>query len=161
MASSEKAQLAAFIGFVRSKSLVDALRAKDWRRFAVGYNGDGQADEYARRLVAAYSRHNGNPTLRSGSSGEAVRRLQKALGVAADGSFGPATNAAVRAFQRSKNLTADGVVGPATWAAFEQPAPSVPVADPKPQPKPAVGTTAGIGALLFALAAAAIAYFKG
>ena len=41
----------------------------------------------------------------------------------------------------------------------------VPVSDArppaKPQPKPAVSATAGLGALLFALAAAAIAYFKG
>jgi peptidoglycan hydrolase-like protein with peptidoglycan-binding domain len=61
------------------------------------------------------------PTLREGSKGAAVVTLQnklKAAGFnpgAADGSFGPKTEAAVKAFQKSRGLTADGVVGPKTW----------------------------------------------
>jgi hypothetical protein len=47
-----------------------------------------------------------------------VRIVQRRVGVAADGAFGPATAGAVRAFQRAHGLTADGVVGPATWAAL-------------------------------------------
>ena len=47
-----------------------------------------------------------------------MRALQRALGIAADGVFGPGTYAAVKRFQRGKGLTADGVVGPATWAAL-------------------------------------------
>lgn len=57
-------------------------------------------------------------TTRLGSTSDDVRRAQQALGVAADGVFGPATEAAVIAFQRSKGLVADGVIGPATWAAL-------------------------------------------
>lgn len=49
------------------------------------------------------------------SRGGAVARLQRALGITADGIFGPGTAHAVRAFQRGRSLTADGVVGPATW----------------------------------------------
>lgn len=65
------------------------------------------------------------PTLRQGSTGDAVVRLQKLLAArghspgAADGSFGPATLAAVQSFQRAIGTTADGVVGPKTWGALE------------------------------------------
>lgn len=62
-------------------------------------------------------------TLKRGSKGETVKRLQVMLGgtghrVVADGDFGPVTEAAVRAFQMKRNLEADGVVGPKTWAAL-------------------------------------------
>jgi hypothetical protein len=53
-------------------------------------------------------------TLRKGDRGVAVRRLQRKLGVAVDGVFGPQTDRAVRRFQRRKGLTADGIVGPMT-----------------------------------------------
>ena len=53
-----------------------------------------------------------------GESGEAIRKLQAALGIAADGSFGSGTEAAVIAFQRSKGLQADGVAGPRTLEAL-------------------------------------------
>jgi len=67
------------------------------------------------------------PVLRLGAHGPAVRRLQAALGLPADGGFGPATEAGVRAFQRDHGLDPDGVVGPRCWAAIEAagvPAPS-------------------------------------
>ncbi len=57
-------------------------------------------------------------TLKQGSTGSQVMSLQQALGVGADGSFGPITKAAVVAFQTSHGLTADGVVGPMTGAAL-------------------------------------------
>ena len=56
--------------------------------------------------------------LRRGSSGEDVRLLQRSLGIAADGAFGPQTHAAVVAFQKSRSLLPDGVVGRMTWAAL-------------------------------------------
>jgi peptidoglycan hydrolase-like protein with peptidoglycan-binding domain len=65
----------------------------------------------------------GQPTVRLGSTGEAVRRAQRALfrspdhGVVVDGVFGPATERAVRTFQQGI-LTVDGVVGPLTWQAL-------------------------------------------
>jgi hypothetical protein len=53
-------------------------------------------------------------TLRKGDRGRAVRRLQRKLGVSADGVFGSQTDRAVRRFQRRNGLTADGIVGPMT-----------------------------------------------
>ncbi|GAC1324888.1 MAG: hypothetical protein NVSMB13_07020 [Mycobacteriales bacterium] len=51
-----------------------------------------------------------------GSTGPAVSAVQPAVGVAADGIFGPATKAAVLEYQRSAHLELDGQVGPLTWA---------------------------------------------
>lgn len=49
------------------------------------------------------------------SRGEAVRRIQEALGLKVDGIFGPVTYAAVLNFQRAKGLVTDGEVGPQTF----------------------------------------------
>ncbi|HSZ13423.1 MAG TPA: peptidoglycan-binding protein [Solirubrobacteraceae bacterium] len=46
----------------------------------------------------------------------AVKELQSALRVGADGNFGPETEAAVRRLQARHGLTVDGIVGPATWS---------------------------------------------
>jgi peptidoglycan hydrolase-like protein with peptidoglycan-binding domain len=46
----------------------------------------------------------------------AVKRLQSALHLTADGEFGPETEAAIRRLQARHGLTVDGVVGPATWS---------------------------------------------
>jgi len=57
-------------------------------------------------------------TLRQGSTGAQVVSLQTALGITADGKFGPMTKVAVQAFQTASGLVADGVVGPMTGAAL-------------------------------------------
>lgn len=53
-------------------------------------------------------------TLRRGMEGEDVKKMQKALGVDADGIFGFGTAAAVKKWQRANGLEADGIVGPKT-----------------------------------------------
>jgi len=58
--------------------------------------------------------------LELGSRGPAVARVQKRLGIEADGIFGPRTRAAVRAFQERRGLVVDGIVGPQTRAALVQ-----------------------------------------
>ena len=58
--------------------------------------------------------------IKKGSKGEAVKKLQKALGVTADGVFGANTEDAVKKFQSKAGLTPDGIVGAKTWAALEK-----------------------------------------
>ena len=61
------------------------------------------------------------PMLRTGSRGDAVRKLQEMLNAKGytcgnvDGIFGSKTKAAVLAFQKANGLGADGIVGPLTW----------------------------------------------
>jgi putative chitinase len=54
--------------------------------------------------------------LRVGSTGHDVKRMQVALRITADGSFGPGTEAALKKWQSANGLTADGVAGPKTLA---------------------------------------------
>ncbi len=63
--------------------------------------------------------------LTSGSEGRQVRLLQRALGIPADGIYGPQTEAAVKQFQASRGLVVDDVVGPVTSAALARQAPPV------------------------------------
>ena len=53
--------------------------------------------------------------LKKGSTGDDVKRLQAKLGITADGSFGPGTEAKVKEWQAANGLTADGIVGSGTW----------------------------------------------
>jgi hypothetical protein len=59
--------------------------------------------------------HGSSPAAARGAS---VAAVQRALGLPADGVYGPATRRAVRAFQRRHGLTPDGVAGPRTLAAL-------------------------------------------
>jgi hypothetical protein len=52
------------------------------------------------------------------SSGSSVVAVQTALGIPADGVYGPQTRRAVRRFQRAHGLTVDGIAGPQTLAAL-------------------------------------------
>jgi peptidoglycan hydrolase-like protein with peptidoglycan-binding domain len=56
--------------------------------------------------------------------GVSVKAVQRAVGAAQDGVWGPDTDAKVRQYQRGHGLVADGVVGPATWASMQGTAPT-------------------------------------
>jgi peptidoglycan hydrolase-like protein with peptidoglycan-binding domain len=64
----------------------------------------------------------GTSLLKNGSSGEAVRELQRFLndtlnlGLVIDGKLGPKTIAVIKEWQKSKGLDSDGIVGPKTKA---------------------------------------------
>lgn len=83
------------------------------------------------------------PTIRIGSRGVTVGRLQSALGLRVDEDFGSVTEGAVMTFQAAQGLTVDGIVGPRTWARL-----LAPVAWPPTAP---AGTDAGLALLAVAL----------
>lgn len=70
------------------------------------------------------------PTIRLGDRGEDVKHLQRILGVAADGIFGPGTRDALIRYQKANGLTADGIAGPSTWQAIDA------IWDAPPNPPP-------------------------
>lgn len=127
MVSGQGAQLDAFVKFVKSNGLDDELIRKDWAGFARGYNGEEYAkNKYDTKLAAAFALHNAggprtespHPVLRMGDKGADVKLLQAALGLKADGDFGPATKAAVIKAQKAAGLYQDGIVGQQTWNAI-------------------------------------------
>jgi peptidoglycan hydrolase-like protein with peptidoglycan-binding domain len=86
--------------------------------------GDGQADASQKAQIAEGEMFKN--TVSMGSTGEDVKRVQRALSrlskgqdlaATADGfgTFGPNLDQAVRAFQQSAAIAVDGIVGPITW----------------------------------------------
>lgn len=140
MAADEENQVEAFVRFLESVGLAEALRQRDFRTVARRYNGSGQVTRYAGMMERAYSRIKGSgpqvrspvrrSSLRVGSSGYRVRALQERLvelgyQLVVDGDYGQATLHQVLAFQADNGLTADGLVGPATEVALETAAPKI------------------------------------
>jgi Transglycosylase-like domain/Putative peptidoglycan binding domain len=99
-------------------SILDAVRRPLFAGVLVGLVlmcGAGVAS--ADRIVGASSAAS-ETMVERGDRGNAVRSVQRAVGVPADGVFGPQTERAVRRFQRRRGLVADGVVGPVTRQAL-------------------------------------------
>ncbi|MEA2208116.1 MAG: hypothetical protein QOF54_593 [Solirubrobacteraceae bacterium] len=90
----------------------------------IGVSGEETLTPPASAVVRSHHHHRSTATVADteapaggeASGGNAVARLQAALHLEADGSFGPATEAAVKRLQARHGLAVDGVVGPATWA---------------------------------------------
>ncbi len=76
--------------------------------------GLGSWPHAAGRRSHRRARHHGGTVARGGR----VTRMQRALGLSADGVFGPQTKRAVRRFQRHHGMAVDGIVGPGTWRAL-------------------------------------------
>ena len=75
-----------------------------------------------------------SPYMRDRAGESYIKDIQKALGVTADGIFGPKTEQAVKDFQKKNGLTVDGIVGPKTWEALFNKS-SKPTDKPKNVPK--------------------------
>ena len=106
-------------------------------RVVSGQSAEGLLDKYASsgptvgHSAQLKVQRKGNRTVRQGSSGSTVKKLQQRLNangweppLEVDGAFGALTKAAVVAFQKSHTdaeglaLDPDGVVGPKTWGAI-------------------------------------------
>ena len=84
----------------------------------LGTGGVGTQTAFADEPTAEAGASSSSVTVRKGDRGTAVRKVQRRLGLSADGVFGPQTDRAVRRFQRRRGLVADGVVGPMTREAL-------------------------------------------
>ncbi len=134
-------QVQLMLKFIEKAGLISAIRNKDWRVFARGYNGPSYAkNDYDRKLAKAFDRYNqllgnkparrranknGLVMLQYGDRGDLVRDLQMKLqaygvAIAVDGDFGPVTKRAVTVFQRNNGLLIDGIAGPQTFLALER-----------------------------------------
>lgn len=119
-------QMDMFVRFVKADHrLLKAIQEGDWDTWEEIYNGGGYGGAYAAKIRAWIASQGGATeprvgprVLRRGLQGEDVKRLQEALGVEADGNFGPATESAVRTAQAQHSLVVDGVVGVMTLRAL-------------------------------------------
>jgi len=112
-----------FHGKVRgawSDRLTKAVHA--WQK----QRGLGRTAMFSRRAWMTLLAAGPTPVLNLGSTGEDVRRVQRALNAASPrtalpvtGSYDQATQAAVLAWQAKHAIAEDGVAGPATWAALQ------------------------------------------
>jgi transglycosylase-like protein/putative peptidoglycan binding protein len=93
---------------VRRRRLV--LRGRAGAALAIGLSALAAGGALAQGSATTTSRPTG--------SSSSVSALQRALGVPADGIYGPVTRRAVRRFQRAHGLVVDGVAGRATRAAL-------------------------------------------
>ena len=128
---TKEGALASALWFWNTKNLNTVADTGDVVRLTKIINGGdiGLADRQARytRAMAALGGKITAPapaaaseatvgSMRRGSKGEGVKKLQAKLGLAADGDFGPGTEAALKKWQAANGLTADGVAGPKTLA---------------------------------------------
>jgi Transglycosylase-like domain/Putative peptidoglycan binding domain len=104
------------------QSIVDAVRYKPFALATLSalalacMTQNADADRVVAGTAKAASAE--DLVVERGDRGSAIRSIQRALGVPADGVFGPQTERAVKHFQRRKGLLVDGVVGPQTRAAL-------------------------------------------
>ena len=120
-------QMDTFVAFVqKSPLLLNAIRLGDWQTWETLYNGGGYGGAYAQKIKNWLATYTGDfntivvpRPLRNGDRGPDVSALQRALGIIADGHFGPATEKAVKLFQEHAGLEADGIVGKFTKEALK------------------------------------------
>jgi len=119
-------QMDAFARFLEADHALRAsLAIGAWLDVEQRYNGGGYGGSYAAKLRAAAEIFGGHDAsmaprvMRKGDRGADIAALQRALGVRADGDFGPETEVSVRLFQAGHGLLVDGMVGVMTRTALK------------------------------------------
>lgn len=119
-----------YYDFISTARYSNLKTATDYKTYATYLKNDGYATSstYINTLCACVQKYNLTqydksymPTLKRGSTGEAVRNMQsfltyKGYSLIIDGIFGIKTYEAVKAFQAEHELTVDGIVGSKTWS---------------------------------------------
>lgn len=125
--TTKKGALESACWYWQSRNINDACDANDIVKMTKLINGgtiglDDRTKHYKEALAILGGAVNPQITdavtqaIRRGASGDLVRKLQEALGIGADGDFGPGTEAALKKWQAANGLTPDGVAGPKTLA---------------------------------------------
>lgn len=117
MVDSEDAQLLAMANFLEDAGLANHLRARDWRRFAIGYNGPSQwKNKYEVKLAENFQRFSSGsmPSLEVRAAQAALLFLGYAPGKI-DGVVGPRTRTALANFRLSQGLPAANDLDSATF----------------------------------------------
>jgi N-acetylmuramidase/Putative peptidoglycan binding domain len=106
MVDSEDGQLLAMANFLEDAGLANHLRARDWRKFAIGYNGPAQwKNKYEVKLAEHFQRFSSGslPSLEVRAAQAALLFLGYAPGKT-DGVIGPRTRNALASFRISHGL---------------------------------------------------------
>lgn len=159
-------QIELMVRFIEKSNLKGALERGDWAAFARGYNGPAyQQNAYDTKMAKAHARWvgrlaggpAGDPVLRLGSRGDAVREAQRLLkmnhgrDIAVDGVYGAHTRDQVALVQLAAGIAGDGVVGPQTWAALRTPPVDAPAKPAAPRAEEAEDAMVdGIAAMIIA-----------
>jgi peptidoglycan DL-endopeptidase CwlO len=138
LASAQAAKTSTVSGYLKKGARGPAVAAA---QRALGIAADGIFGRQTKAAVKAFQASHGlevdgvigpitSGALNGGGTGggpgaqaasTVTMALQRALGVAADGDYGPITRSAVRQFQQSRGLLVDGVAGPQTLGALGLP----------------------------------------
>jgi len=120
-ANTIEGQIDLIVRFLDHNNLTQVLKAKNWTKFAKGYNGPG-SNGYDIKLKQAYSRYQSTGVISDPQTvaSDEVSQLQMMLnsvgsyGLTVDGKIGTNTQTAIRDFQLKNGLVVDGNYGPLT-----------------------------------------------
>jgi hypothetical protein len=117
MVSSEDAQLGAMSAYCHSAGLAAALKARDWRKFARGYNGEQfEKNKYDSKLAERHAHYlaNGVPDIDLRTAQVFLHYLGFQPGLV-DGELGPLTSLALKRFQAREHISETGQLDSQTF----------------------------------------------